>query len=313
MYIAKTTPKVNIDHFSDGEYVIEKVSTLPQLNSDWEFMFEDPQEVENFNFLETFVCKHNNQIVGLLCGTNGTDTNLRAFANHTVEVFLITKFCAKDKECAKFIFDFAGRLAIARYCNPLQFDSTTMKQNLKTFCKDELGFYDVDKYIFKFATSEITISDEEKEIRPVYCGEEYDVSKEPLYIEEGENILGYMEETHMSYNRCWFYVGLKKNNPVKHMPYFGYIICEFNQKEDPENPEELFNQLDIKDIYIYDDNSEYWAEKLFEYIEQVAKRRYCKYISLKVSEKRFSPMYEFCKNNIKMQENNGYLTKTINP
>ena len=78
MYIANNTKKVNIAHFANGEYKIEKVSQLPHADPSWEFAFYDKQAVENFNCLEKFVCTKDNQVVGFLCGTNGTDTNLSA-------------------------------------------------------------------------------------------------------------------------------------------------------------------------------------------------------------------------------------------
>lgn len=313
--------KFLIENFDDGQlqilYQTYQKEKVPQIQSLPQFKF-DYQTDLCFEGKDLLVCKHNGECIGYIVGSCGKNTKTRCFVPTEETVYVLKEFCFSDcgektEEYAKKFFEYLKKMIKTKWCSWIQFENTDSR--FSAFYENCQKLFDMEP-IENFLTKYVSwcIESHNKDgltIRGTYCGEEYEISKEPLWIEEGEETLGYIESDHIRYTYGFDYiVGIvdEKND------YFGYFIGEAQQQTIQINGEEkIINVYVLKDFYIYyeDDSKYYFARRLFDYMQDLVSISSCKRIQFMISDKRFSPFYEFCKKELNMIERDGLLIKEL--
>lgn len=154
--------------------------------------------------------------------------------------------------------------------------------------------------------------DDELRIYPCYAGEEYDL-EQPIYTEEGEEEIAYMfnlEDKNFYTYYMDFISGIILNK--RHDRRFGHFVgeeCTNLVKTEFADEEDLVYKL--YELYIYEHaiekEREFYANKLFDFMIQLARARKCKFLQIEKHHKNYSYFYDYCRKVLKMQECENYL------
>ena len=154
--------------------------------------------------------------------------------------------------------------------------------------------------------------DDEIKIKPCCAGEEYDVSQ-PVATEEGEEEIAYMFNMEKRYSYTYDMDNI--HGYIKGKPYsirFGHFIgedCTNFIKTPFADEEDLVYKL--YELYVYnwkiEKSREIYANKLFDFMIQLARARKCKFLQIEKHHNCYSYFYDYCRNTLKMKECEQYL------
>ena len=271
---------------------------------------DNTDNYENCDYVMAFIGE---EYVGSFIGESIKNPVVKAYAGKDEPLYLVRVLCARDDETLTVILKYIEKLARARGEGYIDFNNENKEyEEFYAFLRNYEHATEIDNYIFDYAGYRLKgIVDGSLEIRPTYIGEEYDIGKgAPLDMEEGETNLGYMESEKIDYSYGLDYLVIYDNDKKAYEAHRAYLIGETIRVTDTKT----YNCYFIKDFFMYEDSNLKYelADKLFNYLINLCEYRSCKYIKIKIVDNKFySYFYDYCKNNLKMEEKEGYLVKEI--